>query len=107
MARNRADLIITIGGLGPTFDDLTKETICEAFHRELVLHEDLLEEIRSYYRDVVHIEMPDNNIHHALKPTDSTVLENPVGTAPGCAHRSGLCLCVRRGPCPDAAGSAP
>lgn len=85
VARNRADLIITIGGLGPTFDDLTKETICEAFHRELVLHEDLLEEIRSYYRDVVHIEMPDNNIHQALMPTDSTVLENPVGTAPGCA----------------------
>ena len=88
VARKRADVIVTIGGLGPTFDDLTKETICETFGRELVLHEDLLEEIRSYYRDVVHIEMPDNNIHQALMPTDSTVLENPVGTAPGCAFEA-------------------
>ena len=42
-ARQRADILITTGGLGPTYDDLTKQTICEAFGRELVLHEDIVE----------------------------------------------------------------
>ena len=45
VARKRADIIITTGGLGPTYDDLTKQTICEAFGRKMELHEDILEEI--------------------------------------------------------------
>ena len=48
ISRKRADIIITTGGLGPTYDDLTKQTIAEAFGRKLVLHEDILAEIRSY-----------------------------------------------------------
>ena len=38
IARGRADILLTIGGLGPTYDDLTKQTICEAFGQRLVLH---------------------------------------------------------------------
>ena len=45
IARKRADVIITTGGLGPTYDDLTKQTICETFGKKLVLHEDILEDI--------------------------------------------------------------
>ena len=49
-ARRRSDIIITTGGLGPTYDDLTKQTICKTFGRELKLHEDILEEIRSWFQ---------------------------------------------------------
>ena len=43
IARKRADIILTTGGLGPTYDDLTKQTICETFGKPLVLREDVLE----------------------------------------------------------------
>ena len=49
IARKRADVIITTGGLGPTYDDLTKQTICEAFGQKLVLHQDILEDIRVFF----------------------------------------------------------
>mgnify|MGYP003048166010 FL=1 len=48
IARKRADILITTGGLGPTYDDLTKQTICAAFGQKLVLHQDILEEIRRF-----------------------------------------------------------
>ena len=50
IARRRADIIITTGGLGPTYDDLTKQTICEAFGQKLVLHPEILEEDRKSTR---------------------------------------------------------
>ena len=50
IARHRADIILTTGGLGPTYDDLTKQTICAAFGQKLVLHEDILEDIRAFYQ---------------------------------------------------------
>ena len=49
IARKRADVIITTGGLGPTYDDLTKQTICEVFGRPLVLHPELEEAIREMF----------------------------------------------------------
>ena len=61
IARKRADVIITTGGLGPTYDDMTKQTICEAFGKPLVLHEDILETIRYYFEHNSHIKMPENN----------------------------------------------
>ena len=50
-ARNRADLIITTGGLGPTCDDLTKQTLARAFDRKLYLNEDALADIREYFAE--------------------------------------------------------
>ena len=88
IARRRADIIITTGGLGPTYDDLTKQTICAAFGRELVLHEDILETIRSYFARSGRT-MPENNIQQAMLPVGCTVFDNPVGTAPGCAFEEG------------------
>lgn len=85
IARSRADIIITTGGLGPTCDDLTKQTIAEAFHRKLVLHEEILEEIRAYFERKRGQKMPENNIRQAMLPEGCTVFTNPVGTAPGCA----------------------
>lgn len=88
IARRRADIIITTGGLGPTYDDLTKQTICEAFGKPLVLHPDILETIRVYFEKNVHMKMPSNNVQQAELPKGCTVFDNPVGTAPGCAFEA-------------------
>ena len=84
-ARDRADIIITTGGLGPTYDDLTKQTICQVFGRELELHEDILEELKTWFQTKMGKKMPENNIQQAMLPVDCTIFDNPVGTAPGCA----------------------
>ena len=89
IARHRADIILTTGGLGPTYDDLTKQTICDAFGQKLVLHEDILEDIRAFYQAALHVPMPENNTQQAELPEGCTVFDNPVGTAPGCAFQEG------------------
>ena len=89
IARKRADIILTTGGLGPTYDDLTKQTICETFGKPLVLREDVLETIRAYFARNVHLAMPENNRQQAEFPADCTIFDNPVGTAPGCAFEAG------------------
>jgi nicotinamide-nucleotide amidase len=88
IARKRADIIITTGGLGPTYDDLTKQTICESFHQKLVLHQDILDDIRVFYETSLHVPMPENNTQQAELPEGCVVFDNPVGTAPGCAFES-------------------
>lgn len=88
IARKRADIIITTGGLGPTYDDLTKQTICETFGKPLELHTDILEEIRAFYESALHVPMPENNNQQAELPVGCTIFDNPVGTAPGCAFEA-------------------
>ena len=61
IARGRCDLLVFTGGLGPTYDDMTKETVAEAFGLA-----------------------PACNRQQAMLPQGCTVLHNPVGTAPGC-----------------------
>lgn len=98
-ARKRANIIITTGGLGPTYDDLTKQTICKTFGRELELHEDILEEIKTWFRTKMGREMPENNVQQALLPVNCTVFDNPVGTAPGCAfEENGVHVLMLPGP---------
>ena len=84
IARSRCDLLIFIGGLGPTYDDLTKETVCAAFGLELEFHQDVMEEIKAYFKNVFRREMPDCNRRQAFLPRGCAVFHNPVGTAPGC-----------------------
>ena len=88
IARSRADVIITTGGLGPTYDDLTKQTICEVFGKPLVFYPEILETIRDYFARNVHMAMPENNRSQAEFPADCVIFDNPVGTAPGCAFES-------------------
>ena len=88
-ARHRADILITTGGLGPTYDDLTKETVCAAFGVPLVLHEEVLSSLRAYFARNAHTSMPKNNLQQAWLPEGCIVFENPVGTAPGCAFCAG------------------
>ena len=90
IARKRADIIITTGGLGPTYDDLTKQTICRAFGRRLELHQDILEELERWFQKRMGGgKMPENNIQQAMLPVNCTIFDNPVGTAPGCAFQEG------------------
>ena len=89
IARKRADIIITTGGLGPTYDDLTKQTICKTFGRELELHQDILDEISRWFETKMGKKMPANNIQQAMLPVNCTIFDNPVGTAPGCAFEEG------------------
>ena len=59
IARQRCDLLIFIGGLGPTYDDLTKDTVCAVFGVATEFHEDVMEEISGYFKNVFRREMPD------------------------------------------------
>ena len=87
VARSRADILITTGGLGPTCDDLTKQTLSRAFGKELVLHEDIAEELRAWFARRGQT-MTENNLQQALLPAGCTVFPNGCGTAPGCAFES-------------------
>lgn len=87
IARRRADVILTTGGLGPTYDDLTKQTVCAAFALPLVFHPEILEGIRAYFEKNVHLTMPENNRPQAEFPDGAVIFPNSVGTAPGCAFQ--------------------
>lgn len=78
------DLIITTGGLGPTQDDLTKETITEALGDELVSHKESLKALEDYYKAMGR-KMSSNNLKQAMMPSRATVFDNDAGTAPGFA----------------------
>ena len=84
VARDRANLIITTGGLGPTYDDLTKDVVCEVFGVPLVMHVEEAEKIRAFFAQKSR-EMPENNLRQAMLPEGCTVFSNGNGTAPGFA----------------------
>lgn len=78
----RADIIVTTGGLGPTQDDLTKELAAKYFNKELYLHKPTLEWIKDYLK-IKDEEVLESNKKQAYIPEDSIILENKNGTAPG------------------------
>lgn len=84
IARQRCNLLIFTGGLGPTYDDFTKVTVCKAFGVPLVRHPEILEEIRHYFETVLRKEMTPSNEQQADLPEGCHIIHNPVGTAPGC-----------------------
>ena len=89
IAKGRADIIITTGGLGPTFDDVTKQTLAEAFGRKLVFNEDVANKIRAFFeRRLPNTKMTENNLRQAELPEGAVVFDNGVGTAPGCAFEA-------------------
>ena len=85
LAKSRADIIITTGGLGPTADDLTKETIASAFGKKLELHGPSLKRL---YDRWTFGKMTKNNERQAWLPEGCEVLVNDWGTAPGCAFEA-------------------
>lgn len=82
-ALKRSDIILITGGLGPTKDDLTKETVCEFLGQKLEMQEDALKKIEAYFKSVGKT-MSENNKKQALFPDTAYILQNNYGTAPGC-----------------------
>ena len=81
-ALERVELIIASGGLGPTEDDLTRETVADLLGRKLQLNKDILQYIEGRFRQLGR-EMPSVNMRQAMVPEGAEVLENPRGSAPG------------------------
>ena len=83
VAKERADIIITTGGLGPTCDDLTKQILARAFGLELVRNEAEYQGLYEYIQPGK--TFTPNNFQQAMLPEGCTVFHNEWGTAPGCA----------------------
>ena len=97
VAKERADIIITTGGLGPTCDDLTKQILAKAFGLELVRDEN---EYRGLYEYInLGRKVTPNNFEQAMLPEGCTVFHNDWGTAPGCAfEKDGKIVIMSPGP---------
>ena len=78
----RSDIIITSGGLGPTEDDLTRETVAKVVGEPLEFHQELFDEIQALF-ERHGFTMSPNNRKQAYIPRNAIPIENPVGTAPG------------------------
>lgn len=87
IAKSRADILVFTGGLGPTKDDLTKETIAKQIGTTLVSDDTALRYISEYFERSGR-KMTENNKKQALVFRDATVLANSTGMAPGMAVES-------------------
>ncbi len=83
-ALDSADLVITSGGLGPTYDDLTKETVAEYFGREMREDAHSLGRIEEYFKRTGRV-MTENNRKQAMMPEGAVIFDNDYGTAPALA----------------------
>ncbi len=88
LAFSRADIVIMTGGLGPTYDDLTKETVAKYFNVPMEVDQASLDSIRGFFKKIG-AEMTKNNEKQALMPKGATVFHNNWGTAPGLALTDG------------------
>lgn len=86
-ALESADMVITSGGLGPTYDDLTKETVAKYFGAPLELHQRSLDRIKAYFASTGRT-MAENNVKQAMMPVGAEVFDNDYGTAPSLAISS-------------------
>jgi nicotinamide-nucleotide amidase len=82
LCMSRSDLIIVSGGIGPTKDDITRQAIADATVRPLLMHAGALETLKARFARFG-AQMTENNLQQAMIPTGATLIENPVGTAPG------------------------
>jgi len=95
---SRADIVITVGGLGPTSDDLTREAISKAMGAPLVFKEELGEKLREHFRKR-EVEMPEINLKQSYLPEGAVAIDNKVGTAPGfILEKDGKCIIALPGP---------
>ena len=81
-AMGMADVVISTGGIGPTADDLTTETIARITGRRLIRDEATVEHMRRIFSSIGR-PMPENNLKQADFPEGAEIIPNPLGTAPG------------------------
>lgn len=88
IALKRADVVVLTGGLGPTQDDITKETVAEVLGLKPVFHPEILENVKEYFNTIRHNRkiniMAASNEKLAYYPEGCVILPNKNGTAPGC-----------------------
>lgn len=97
-AFTRSDITLTSGGLGPTSDDLTRETIAVVFGEEMSVQDDLLAHLKAQFANRG-FPMPETNIKQATLIPSAKALPNPMGTAPGWwAERNGNAIVAMPGP---------
>jgi nicotinamide-nucleotide amidase len=77
-----ADVVISTGGIGPTADDLTNETVARVTGKGLVRDQESVDHMKRIFASINRV-MPDNNLKQADLPETSEVIRNPLGTAPG------------------------
>jgi competence/damage-inducible protein CinA-like protein len=82
MAFEQAEVVLSTGGLGPTADDLTTETVGRLARRRLLLDQSVADRIRKMFEAMGRV-MPENNLKQAMFPEGATVIPNALGTAPG------------------------
>ena len=82
------DIVFTIGGLGPTMDDITRDVLAEAFGDTLVKNEDIANRLAAFFRSRG-VPLLESNLRQAMVPTNGHALSNPNGTAPGLFFESG------------------
>ena len=88
-ALNRSDIVILNGGLGPTEDDLTKETCAKVMGLPLVTDQHTEERLKEYYKGRKKEDLPESNWKQAVIPEGAVVFDNGNGTAPGLVNRTG------------------
>ena len=81
-AAKKVDIVIVTGGLGPTKDDITKETFCEFLNDQLVEDKMVLQHVKEIYKKFTNDPLPES-LNQALVPSKATVLHNKFGSAPG------------------------
>jgi len=95
-AFERADIVITTGGLGPTSDDITKAVAAAYFGLETEIHEESLQRIKNRFQGQA---LPENTERNALVPKTAKIFTNDNGCAPGiCIEKNGKILLMFPGP---------
>ena len=93
LAKGRSDIVIYSGGLGPTDDDLTKQTVASVYNDDLVFNQEINDKIESFFRKSGRI-MTENNRRQAYVPKKGRYLDNAHGTAPGIVFIDGEKMAV-------------
>lgn len=98
LALSRCDLVITTGGLGPTYDDITKSICADVLGLELVKDINVENKLKEYFTKSGR-PMTQNNLSQALVPCGAVVFQNQNGTAPGiCIEKDGKTVVMMPGP---------
>lgn len=78
----KVNLVIVSGGLGPTDDDLTRESAGKAFNKKLIVNKNVLKKLKEYF-EKRGFGLPESNVKQATFPESAKIINNPAGTAPG------------------------